>query len=235
MTAYSGQDVCEVNSSRNPPRNPLSSWGKFNIEFFRFNYLKVFKMNNLIINIFNQDVECITDLITCGFNVTHFERMALGVGKTALLVNVNALDGLTFSITDNSKINDALFAYYATKPLEIIYQLPNQKAVKRIERWGIELDERDIRKPYDGKINAAVCRYAVGNAQLLAQCKAVVNARKLAANIAEDCLGIAINGGNTRVFSIDFGKIDKDELFTCLCRLDYEVAQDANDKLIVSW
>ena len=39
-------------------------------------------MNNLIINIFNKDVECITELIACGFNVTHFERIALGVGKT---------------------------------------------------------------------------------------------------------------------------------------------------------
>lgn len=195
-------------------------------------------MNNLIINIFNQDVECITDLITFGFNVTHFERMSVGVGKTALLVNVNALDELAFlSITDNSKINDALFAYYAYNPLEIIYQLPNQKAVKRIERWGIELDERDIRKPYNGKINAAVCRYAVGNAQLLAKCKAVVNARKLAADIAKDCLEVAILGGNTRHFAVDFGKIDNDELFTCLHRLDYEFTQDANDssKLIVTW
>ena len=194
-------------------------------------------MNNLIINIFNQDVECITDLITCGFNVTHFERISVGVGKTALLVNVNALDGLALSIADNSKIDDALFAYYAYNPLEIIYRLPNQTDVKRIERWGIELDERDIRNPYGDKINAAVCRYAVGNAQLLARCKAVVNARKLAANIANDCLDIAINGGNTRYFAVDFGKVDKDELFTCLHRLDYEFAQDANDssKLIVSW
>ena len=194
-------------------------------------------MNNLIINIFNQDIECITDLITCGCNVTHFERIALGVGKTALLVNVNALDGLSLSIIDNSKIDDALFAYYAYNPLEIIYRLPNQKAVKRIERWGIELDERKIRKPYEGKINAAVCRYASGNAQLLAQCKAVVNARKLTDNIAKDCLETAIHGGNTRCFAVDFSKIDKDELFTCLHRLDYELTQDANDanKLIVSW
>ena len=194
-------------------------------------------MNNLIINIFNQDVDCITDLIASGFNVTHFERMCIGVGKTALLISVNALDGLTLSLTDNSRIDDALFAYYADNPLEIIYQLPNQKVVKRIERWGIELDERKIRKPYDCKINAAVCRYAMGNAQLLAQCKAVVNARKLAANIAKDCLEIAINGGNTRNFNIDFGKTDKDELFSCLHRLDYEFTQDANDssKLIVSW
>ena len=190
-------------------------------------------MNNLIINIFNQDIECITDLITCGFNVTHFERIALGVGKTALLVNVDV------SIIDNSKIDDALYAYYADNPLEIIYRLPGQKAVKRIERWGIELDERKIRKPYDyeGKINAAVCRYASGNAQLLAQCKAVVNARKLKDNIAKECLEIAIQGGNTRCFAVDFSKIDKDELFTCLHRLDYELTQDANDanKLIVSW
>lgn len=194
-------------------------------------------MNNLIINIFNQDVECITDLIGSGFGVTHFERISVGVGKTALLVSVNALDGLSLSITDNSKIDDALFAYYADNPLEIIYRLPNQKAVKRIDRWGIELDERKIRNPYDGKINAAVCRYAVGNAQLLAQCKAIVNARKLAANIVKDCLEIAINGGNTRRFAVDFSKIDKDELFTCLHRLDYAFAQDANDssKLIVSW
>ena len=194
-------------------------------------------MNNLIVNIFNKDVECITDLISCGFNVTHFERIALGVGKTALLVNVNALDELSLSITDNSKIEDALFAYYACNQLEIIYRLPNQTAVKRIERWGIELDERDIRKPYGGKINAAVCRYAVGNAQLLAQCENVVNARKLAAKIAKDCLEVAINGGNTRKFTVDFDKADKDELFTCLRRLDYEFAQDASDagKLIVSW
>ena len=195
-------------------------------------------MNNLIINIFNQDVDCITDLITLGFNVTHFERISLGVGKTALLVSVSALDGLSVSITDNSKIRDALFAYYAANPVELIYQLPNSAYVKRIERWGIELDERKIRKPYDyDKINAAVCRYATVNAQLLAQCKSVVNARKLAANIAKDCLEIAINGGNTRNFNIDFGKTDKDELFTCLHRLDYELTQDANDssKLIVSW
>ena len=194
-------------------------------------------MNNLIINIFNQDVDSITDLISFGFNVTHFERIALGVGKTALLVSVNALDGLSLSITDNSKIDDALFAYYAYNQLEIIYRLPNQTEVKRIERWGIELDERDIRNPYGGKINAAVCRYAVGNAQLLAQCKAVVNARKLAANIAKDCLEIAINGGNTRYFAVDFSKVDKDGLFACLRRLDFKFAQDADDssKLIISW
>ena len=191
-------------------------------------------MSNLIINIFNPDVGSITDLIEAGFSVTHFERIALGVGKTALLVSVNALDGLTISITDDSNIDDALFAYYADNPLEIIYRLPNQEQVKRIERWGIELDERQIRKPYDGKINAAVCRYAVGNAQLLAQCKAVVNARKLAANIADSCLEVAINGGNTRYFAVDFDKVDKDELFARLHRLDYEFAQDAG-KLIVSW
>lgn len=194
-------------------------------------------MNNLIINIFNQDVECITDLITCGFDVTHFERIALGVGKTALLVNVNALDGLTFTSKNKSQIENALFAYYADNPIEIIYRLPNQKAVKRIERWGIELDERDIRKPYDGKINAAVCRYAVGNAQLLSQCKAIVNARKLAANIAKECLEFATRGCTTRYFAVDFGQIDKDELFACLRRLDYKFKQDPNvsTALIVSW
>ena len=194
-------------------------------------------MNNLIINIFNNDSDCITDLIACGFNVTHFERISLGVSKTALLVSVNALDELLLSITDNSKINDALFAYYASKQIEIIYQLPNQTDVKRIERWGIEKDERKIRKPYDCKINAAVCRYAVGNAQILAQCNAIVNARKLAASIAKDCLEIAINGGNARDFKIDFGKTDKDELFTCLNRRDYDVVEDVDDrsKLTVSW
>lgn len=192
-------------------------------------------MDKLIINIFDQEIECITDLISFGFNVTHFERIALGVGKTALLVNVNALDGLSLSIADNSKIADRLYAYYADNPLEIIYRLPNQTSVKRIERWGIELDDRDIRNPYDyGKINAAVCRYATGNALLLAQCKAVINARKLAADIAKDCLKIAINGGNTRNFNIDFSKIDKNELFACLHRLDYDFTQDAG-KLIVSW
>ena len=191
-------------------------------------------MSNLIINIFNQDAECITDLISAGFTVTHFERIALSVGKSALLINVNALHGLSLSITDNSKIDDALFEYYADNPLEIIYSLPNQKAVKRIERWGIESDDRKIRKPYAGKINAAVCRYATGNAQLLAQCKAVVNARKLAANIANSCLEVAINGGNTRYFDVDFAKVDRDELFACLRRMDYEFTQDAN-KLIVSW
>ena len=191
-------------------------------------------MNNLIINIFNQDIDCITDLIAGGFNVTHFERMALGVGKTALLVSVNALDGLCLSITDNSKIDDALYAYYADNQLDIIYQLPNQASVKRIERWGIELDERKIRKPYDGKINAAVCRYAVGNAQLLAQCKAVVNAQKMAVDIAEDCLEVAIRGDNTCSFNIDFSKTDEDELFTCLHKMDYDFVQDAG-KLIVSW
>ena len=194
-------------------------------------------MNNLIINIFNQDVDCITDLIASGFKVTHFERMHLSVGENALLISVNALDGLTLSATDNCKIRDALFAYYAGNKLELIYQLPNQAYVKRIERWGIELDERKIRKPYDYKINAAVCRYAVSNAQLLARCYGIANARKLATNIAKDCLEIAINGGNTRYFAVDFSKIDKDELFTCLHRLDYEFTQDANDssKLLVSW
>lgn len=191
-------------------------------------------MNNLIINIFDQEVECLTDLISSGFNVTCFERMSLGVGKTALLVSVNALDGLTLSITDNSKIDDRLYAYYADNPLEIIYRLPNQTSVKRIERWGIELDARDVRIPYGYKINAAVCRYAASNALLLAQCKAVVNARKLAADIAKDCLKIAINGGNTRNFNIDFSKIDKDELFACLHRWDFDFAQEGN-KLIVTW
>ena len=193
-------------------------------------------MSNLIINIFNQDVDCITDLIAAGFNVTHFERITLAVGKRALLVSVNAFDGLTLAITDNSKIDNALSAYYADNPVELIYRLPTEDVVKRITHRGIELDERKIRKPYDCKINAAVCRYAVGNAQLLAQCKAVGNARKLAVNIAKDCLEIAISGGNTRSFSIDFGKVDKDELFTCLHRLDYRFTQDTDDsKLIVSW
>ena len=190
-------------------------------------------MSNLIINIFDEDVDCITDLISAGFNVTHFERIALGTRKTALLINVNGLHGLSLSITDNSKIDDALAEYYADNPLEIIYQLPNQDCVKRIARWGIEL-ERKIRKPYDGKINASVCRYAVGNAQLLAQCKSVVNARKLAVDIAKGCLEVAINGGNTQYFAVDFTKVNKDELFTCLRRMDYEFTQDAN-KLIVSW
>ena len=195
-------------------------------------------MDKLIINIFNQDVECITDLITSGFNVTHFERISLGVGKTALLVSVSALDGLSVSTTDIKKIEDGLFVYYATVPAEIIYQLPNSAYVKRIEHWGMIPDNRKIRKPYDyDKINAAVCRYATGNARLLAQCKSVVNARNVAENIAADCLGIAINGGNTQHFAIDFSKTDKDELFACLHRWDYEITQDANDssKLIVSW
>ena len=194
-------------------------------------------MQNLIINIFNNDVECITDLISFGFNVTHFERIALGVGKTALLVNVDALDELTLSITDNSKIEDALFAYYANNQLDFIYRLPDETDVKRIEPWGIELDGRDIREPYMGKINAAVCRYALGNAQLLAKCKAVVNARELAANIAKDCLEVAISGGNKLHLTVDFDKVDKDDLFTCLRRWDYGFAQDADDssKLIVSW
>ena len=48
---------------------------------------------------------------------------------------------------------------------------------------------------------------------------------------------IAITGGNKRKFVIDFDKVDKDELFACLHRLDYELTQDSNDcsKLIVSW
>ena len=85
-----------------------------------------------------------------------------------------------------------------------------------VERWGFELDDRLIRKPYRGKINAAVCR---------------------ALDIADDCLEIAINGGNIQHFNIDFDKVDKDTLFDCLHRLDYELTQDANDgnKLIVSW
>ena len=192
-------------------------------------------MDKLIINIFNQDLDCISELISSGFSVTHFERIALGVGKTALLVSVNALEGLTLSITDNSKIEDALSAYCADSMRELVYRLPNQDCIKRIERWGIiELAEGKIRKPYEGKINAAVCRYAVGNAQLLTQCKAVGNAQLLAANIAKDCLEVAINGGNARCFAVDFAKVDKDELFACLHRLDYEFTQDA-DKLIVSW
>ena len=194
-------------------------------------------MNKLIINIFDQDSDALTDLLTFGFNLTHYERISLGVGKTALLVSVNGLDGVGLSIVKYGKIKNALYAYYADNPLEIVFQLPNQDLVKRIERWGFEVDDRLIRKPYDGKVNAAVCRYAVINAQLLAQCKAVVKARKLATDIANDCLKIAINGGNKLKVTIDFGKIDKDELFTCLHRLDYSVTQDANEgnKLIVSW
>ena len=195
-------------------------------------------MDKLIINIFNQkDTDCITDLISFGFNVTHIERVALGVGKTALLANVNALDGLTLALTNDSKIEDALFEYYSDNPLEVVYQLPNQKEAKRMERWGIEMDDRNIRIPYDRTINAAVCRQAVVNAQILVKCKAVANARTLATNIAKDCLEIAINGGRTRKFDIDFDKIDKDELFICLNKLDYEFAQDTGNssKLIVSW
>ena len=194
-------------------------------------------MNNLIVNIFNKDSDAIIDLITFGFNVTHFENIPNGAGKNTLLVAVNGLDGVGLSITDNSKIEDRLFAYYADNPLECIYQLPNEDAVNRIERWGFELDDRLIRKPYDGKVNAGVCRYAVINAQLLAQLKAVIKARKMATNIANDCLKIAIKGGNKLKFNVDFNNIDKDELFTCLHKMDYELTQDANDsnKLIVSW
>ena len=194
-------------------------------------------MRNLIINIFNKDADCLIDLITFGFNVNNYERIPHGEHKATLLVNINGLDGVCLSITDNSKIEDRLFAYYADNPLEIIYQLPNDDVVSRVERWGIELDDRLIRKPYCGKVNAAVCRKAVINAQLLAQYKAVVKARKMAVDIANDCLKIAINGGNIQHFNIDFGKIDKDELFACLHKMDYELTQDANDgnKLIVSW
>ena len=207
------------------------------IPTFSSTSFKDFKMNKLIINIFNQDVDAITDLIEAGFNVTKFERMHLDIDKTVLLVSVNGLDGVGLSITDNSKIKNALFAYYARNRREIIFQLPNQEVVKRIENWGFELDERKIRKPYHGKVNAGVCRYAVINAQQLAQCKSVVKARKMAVDIANDCLKIAINGGNKLKINVDFSKIDKDELFACLHRLEYELTQDANDssKLIVSW
>ena len=205
--------------------------------FFFNQFYKDFKMKKLIINIFNQDVDAITDLIEAGFNVTKFERIHLDVDKTALLVSVNGLDGVELAIVEHDRIKQSLFAYYADNPLEIIFQLPNQDKVKRIERWGFELDERKIRKPYDGKVNAAVCRYAVINAQLLAQCKAVVKARRLAVDIADDCLKIAIKGDNKLKFNVDFGNIDKDELFTCLHKMDYELIQDANDsnKLIVTW
>ena len=59
----------------------------------------------------------------------------------------------------------------------------------------------------------------------------------MAVDIANDCLKIAINGGNIRQFNVDFDKVDKDELFTCLYKMDYEFTQDANDsnKLIVTW
>ena len=193
-------------------------------------------MSNLIVivNIFEQDADSITDLITFGFNVTHFERISIGAGKTALLVDINGLDGVELSIVDYGKIKNALFAYYARNQREIIYQLPNQTVVKRIERWGFESDERKIRKPYDYKTNAAVCRYAVINAQQLAKCKRIVKARKLATNIAKDCLKIAIIGGNKLKFNVDFDKVDKDTLFACLHRLDYELTKDAG-KLIVSW
>ena len=192
-------------------------------------------MNKLIINIFNQDVDAITDLIEAGFNVTKFERMHLGVGKTALLVSVNGLDGVGLSVVEYGKIKNALYAYYARNQREIIFQLPNQTVVKRIENWGLELDERKIRKPYDYKTNAAVCRYAVINAQQLAKCKRIVKARKLATNIAKDCLKISTTGGNIRHFNVDFDKVDKDTLFTCLHKMDYELTQEKKGKLIVSW
>ena len=191
-------------------------------------------MKKLIINIFNQDVDAITDLIEAGFNVTKFERMHLGVDKTALLVSVNGLDGVGLSIVKYGKIKNALYAYYARNQREIIYRLPNQTVVKRIENWGLVLDERKIRKPYRGKVNAGVCRYAVINAQQLAKCKRIVKARKLATNIAKDCLKIAVNGGNIRQFNVDFDKVDKDTLFACLHRFDYELTKEAG-KLIVSW
>ena len=194
-------------------------------------------MPNLIVNIFNQEADAITDLITFGFNVTHYERIPHGEHKATLLVNINGLDGVELAIVEHEEIKNALFAYYADNPLEIIYQLPNDDVVSRIERWGFELDDRLIRKPYGGKVNAAVCRKAVINAQILAQCKAVVQARKMAVDIADDCLKIAISGGNKRKFNVDFSKIDKDTLFTCLHKMDYELTQDANDsnKLIVTW
>ena len=191
-------------------------------------------MNKLIINIFNQDVDAITDLIEAGFNVTKFERMHLGVGKTALLVAINGLDGVGLSVVEYGKIKNALYAYYARNRRDIIYQLPNQTVVKRIEGWGLVLDERKIRKPYRGKVNAAVCRYAVINAQLLAKCKRIVKARKLATNIAKDCLKIAIKGGTQRKFNVDFDKIDKYTLFACLHKMEYEFTADAG-KLLVSW
>ena len=78
---------------------------------------------------------------------------------------------------------------------------------------GLSIVERKIRKPHRGKINAAVCR---------------------SLDIADDCLEIAINGGNIQHFNIDFDKVDKDTLFACLHRLDYELTKEAG-KLIVSW
>ena len=203
--------------------------------FSSTSFFKDFKMNKLIINIFNQDVDAITDLIEAGFNVTKFERIHLGVGKTALLVSVNGLDGVGLSVVEYGKIKNALYTYYARNPREIIYQLPNQRVVRRVENWGLVLDERKIRKPYRGKINAGVCRYAVINAQILAQCKRIVKARKLATNIAKDCLKISTTGGNKRKFNVDFDKVDKDTLFACLHRLDYELTQEKKGKLIVSW
>lgn len=193
-------------------------------------------MDKLVINIFNQDVNCITELIASGFNVTHFERIAIA-GKNAILVNVDGLDGLAISAASNRKIEDALFAYYANNnPIEIIYRL-KQKAVKRIARGGIELAECDIHTPYGGKINAAVCRSASAHAKLLAQCRAVANARKSAADIAKECLEEAIRGGNMHYAAVDFSKIDKDELITRLIRLDYKCKQDPNvsNVVIVSW
>ena len=203
--------------------------------FSSTSFFKDFKMNKLIINIFNQDIDAITDLIEAGFNVTKFERMHLGVGKTALLVAINGLDGVGLSVVEYGKIKNALYAYYARNRRDIIFQLPNQTVVKRIENWGLELDERKIRKPYASKVNAGVCRYAVINAQQLAKCKRIVKARKLATNIAKDCLEISTTGGNIRHFNVDFGKIDKDELFTCLHKMDYELTQEKKGKLIVSW
>ena len=59
----------------------------------------------------------------------------------------------------------------------------------------------------------------------------------MAVEIASDCLRTAVKGGNKLKFTIDFCNIDKDELFTCLRKMDYELTQDANDsnKLIVTW
>ena len=192
-------------------------------------------MSNLIVNIFNQDIDCITDLITFGFNVTHYERISIGVGKTALLVNINGLCDIELSIVEHENIKKSLYAYYADNPLEIIFQLPNNEAVTRIERWGFEVDDRLIRKPYDGKVNAGVCRSAVVNAQRLAQCKRIVNARKMAVDIADDCLKIAIKGGNKLKVNVDFDKIDRDELFACLRKMDYELTDSSKLMIVVSW
>ena len=195
-----------------------------------------FKMNNLLLNIFTHDTDCIIDLITHGFNVTHFERIHLE-SKAVLLVNVDALNGLDISSASVRKIEGALFAYYTDNQLEIIYRLPNRKAVKRIESWGMESDKRDLHKPYNCNIDANICRNAGRNAKLLAQYKAIINARITAANIAKECFDVAINGGNKRYFAADFSKIDNDELFACLKQLGYSCSQDANvsNTVIVQW